>query len=237
MHRVTEGIVDRSHFLVDLWIMPPNVGHGQRNEFSKGSRSIHAHAQRMRTQVPPSCQAIAAAATDHMPLATHDIAWIEVVDVRAHSDDLPDKFVPDGHRHRNRLLRPGVPLVDMNVGTTDAGISNANQNVVDADGRFSNLFQPEASLRTALYQGFHSILQFELRNPCPSLFRRDEWSDKTRDSSLCFNPSLSLDADSHLIRKPATVPQRFTLPAIGPPVYNYDLSTCHARTMANCAPT
>src|ERR1700691_4622646 len=164
MHRVTEGIVDRSHFLVDLWIMPPNVGHGQRNEFSKGSRSIHAHAQRMRTQVPPSCQAIAAAATDHMPLATHDIAWIEVVDVRAHFDDLADKFVPDGHRHRNRLLRPGVPLVDMNVGAADAGISNANQNVVDTDGRLSNLFQPEASFRTPLYQGFHSILQFATTN-------------------------------------------------------------------------
>jgi hypothetical protein len=47
----------------------------------------------------------------------------------------------------------------MNVCATDAGISNPNQNVVDADGRLSNLFQPEASFRTALYQGFHSILQ------------------------------------------------------------------------------
>src|SRR5580704_14216677 len=103
MHGVTKGIEDRSHFLIDLRVMPPDVGHGQRNEFSKGSRSIHAHAQRMRTKVPPSCQAIAASATDDMPLAAHDIAWIEVVDVRANFDDLPDKFVPDGHRHRNRL--------------------------------------------------------------------------------------------------------------------------------------
>jgi hypothetical protein len=158
MHRVAEGIEDRGHFLIDLRVMPPNVGHGQRNEFSKGSRSIHAHAQRMRAQVPPSRQAVPAAATDHMPLAAHDVAGIEVVDVRAHLDDLPDKFVPNGHRHRNRLLRPGVPLVDMNVCATDAGISNANQNVVDSDGRLSNLFQPEASFRTALYQGFHSIL-------------------------------------------------------------------------------
>ena len=36
----------------------------------------------------------------------------------------------------------------------------------------------------------------------------------------------------------ATVPQRFfTLPRISPAAYNYDLPTCHARTMANCART
>src|SRR5271156_2031562 len=139
--------------------MPPNVGHGQRNEFSKGSGSIHTHTQRTRAQVAPSRQAVPAAATDHMPFAAHDVAWIEIVDVGADLNDLPDKFVPNGHRHRNRLLCPGVPLVDMNICATDAGISNANQNVVDADGGLSNLFQPEASLRTAFYQGFHSILQ------------------------------------------------------------------------------
>src|SRR5580658_9720630 len=139
--------------------MPPDIGHGQGNEFCKGSWSIHTHTQRTRAQVAPSRQAVAAAATDHVAFATDDVAWIEIVDVGAHLDDLADKFVPNGHRHRNRLLRPGVPLVDMNICATDAGISNANQDVVDSDGGLGNLFQPEASLRTAFYQGFHSILQ------------------------------------------------------------------------------
>src|SRR5580698_757445 len=98
MHGVTKGIEDRSHFLIDLRVVPPNVGHGQRDEFSKGSRPVHAHSQRMCAQVPPSRQAVPAAATDHMSLATYDVAWIKVVDVRADFDDLADKFVPNGHR-------------------------------------------------------------------------------------------------------------------------------------------
>ena len=33
--------------------------------------------------------------------------------------DDADKFMPDDHRHRNGFLRPGVPVVDVNVGAAD----------------------------------------------------------------------------------------------------------------------
>ena len=47
----------------------------------------------------------------------------------------PDELVADHHRHRDRLLRPGVPVVDMHVGAADPGAQHLDQHVVDADPR------------------------------------------------------------------------------------------------------
>ena len=97
--------------------------------WSSGSAMYSANAPgrltpmplRVRAQMPPAGQAVAAAAADDVPLAADDVAGREVVDVGADLDDLADELVADHHRHRDRLLRPGVPVVDVHVGAADAG--------------------------------------------------------------------------------------------------------------------
>ena len=160
MHRVPERIEDGGDLLIDILSMPPDIGHGQRNEFRKGARSIHAHAKRMRAEMPSPGQAVAAPSTNDMAFAADDVAGIEVINIRSHFDNFPDKFVPNRHGDRNRLLRPIVPLINMDVRSADAGVSDADQDIIDTDGRLWYLFQPEAWFGTPLYQGFHSILQF-----------------------------------------------------------------------------
>ncbi len=54
-------------------------------------------------------------------------------DVGADLDDLAHELVADHHRHGDGLLRPGVPVVDVQVGAADAGAVHADQHVVDAD--------------------------------------------------------------------------------------------------------
>jgi hypothetical protein len=85
-----------------------------------------------------------------MAFATHDIARIEVIDIRPDLDDLSDKLMSDRHGHGDCLLRPLVPVVDVNVCAADAGVAHTNQHVVDADHRLRYIFQPKAALGLAL---------------------------------------------------------------------------------------
>ena len=52
--------------------------------------------------------------------------------------------MPDDHRHGNRLLRPGVPFVDVQIGAADAGAQHLDQHVVDADGRPGHVLEPKS---------------------------------------------------------------------------------------------
>ena len=106
----------------------------------------------------PAGQTITAAAAHHVTFAAHQIAYVKIGDVRPQLDNLSDKFVADRHRHRNGALRPFIPVVDVNVGTANAGATHANQNIVDADARLRNLFEPQTGLALALYEGFHEPL-------------------------------------------------------------------------------
>src|SRR5271155_5121439 len=103
MHRVAKGIEDGCDFLVDAGIMPPDIGHRQRDEFSEGSGAVDANARGVGAKVAPAREAIAAAPAGDMAFAAHDVAGIEVVYVRANLDNLSHKLMPDGHRHRDGL--------------------------------------------------------------------------------------------------------------------------------------
>ena len=66
------------------------------------------------------------------------------------SDDFADELVADGHGHRNGVLRPLVPIVDMDIGAADAGVADAYQHVVDSDFWFGDILKPKALLGLAL---------------------------------------------------------------------------------------
>jgi hypothetical protein len=99
--------------------------------------------------MPSPSQAISATPTNDVAFPANDIAGKEVVDTLPDLDNLTYKFVPNRHRHRDGLLCPLVPLVDVNVGTADSGVSHAHQHIVDANGGLVNLFQPQSPLSPA----------------------------------------------------------------------------------------
>ena len=90
-----------------------------------------------------------------MPFARDDVSREEVIDIGPHRNNLSNELMSDSHRHPDGLLRPIVPIVDMNIGATDARVAHPNQHVVNTGRRLWNLFQPEAPLRLALDQCFH----------------------------------------------------------------------------------
>ena len=95
VHGVAEGIENGGDIEVDAVMMPPDVGHGQRDVFGERAGPVHAHALRVRAQVAPAGQAIAAAAADHVAFAADDIAGEEIGHVGADLDDLAHEFVAD----------------------------------------------------------------------------------------------------------------------------------------------
>src|SRR5439155_20276744 len=94
-----------------------------------------------------------------VPFAADHLSGPEARYIGVNLQNLADEFMPDGHRHSDRLLSPVVPFVDMRIRATDARAVHLDQNNVDADGGLRHFLQPQTRLRLALHQGFsHSIL-------------------------------------------------------------------------------
>src|SRR5690348_10763111 len=92
-----------------------------------------------------------------MAFAADDIAGGETGYVGSDLGNASDKLVADRHRHGNGLLRPLVPLVDVDVGAANAGAKDLNQHVVDPDLRRLDIFQPKSGLALAFDQRLHSL--------------------------------------------------------------------------------
>src|SRR4029077_3155320 len=99
--------------------------------------------------------AVPAPPADDVALAANEVAHLEVAYVRAEGHDLAGGLVGDHHGHRDRLLPPRVPAVDVEVGAADPGLVNADQDVVDAGLGRRHVLEPEALLPLRLHQRLH----------------------------------------------------------------------------------
>ena len=132
MNGVAKRIKNGGDFLVDSRIVSPDIGHGQGNELSEGAGTIDSDAFCRSAEMTPAREAVSASAAYDVAFAAHDVAWIEVADIRADLDNLADELVTDDHGLRNGLLRPVIPLVNVHVRPADTGITDADQDVVDS---------------------------------------------------------------------------------------------------------
>src|SRR5207244_8015804 len=108
----------------------------------EGAGAVDADALGVFAQVATAGQAVAAVPADDVPLAADDLTGAEILDARADLDDPADELVADHERHRDGLLRPGIPVVDVQVGAADAGTQHLDQHVVHADPGNRDLVQP-----------------------------------------------------------------------------------------------
>ena len=101
MYGIAERIKNSGHFAVDLRIMPPNVAHGQRDEFGKSARPVYANALGMRAKMTAARQTIAAAAANHVAFAADHFAGMKIIDVGTHLDNFANELMADRHGNRN----------------------------------------------------------------------------------------------------------------------------------------
>ena len=102
----------------------------------------------------PAGQTIPAAAADDMTLAADEVTGMKVLHIASELDNLANKLVADDESDRNRLARPRVPLMNVEVGSADSRHQDANQNVIRCDRRYGNVFEPKPRLVLALYDCF-----------------------------------------------------------------------------------
>ena len=91
--------------------------------------------------MPAPGHAVSASPTHNMALAGNQVADRQVRDVAAVRLDNADELVADGPGCADSLFRPVVPLVNMDVGTADRGLLDADQDVVDSDLRDQDIAQ------------------------------------------------------------------------------------------------
>src|SRR5262245_46168933 len=94
----------------------------------------------------PAGQAIPTTTANDMPLAANEAAGMEVLHVASEFDDLANKLVANNQSKRNRLARPRIPFVNVEVCTADSRHEDADQNVVRCDRRYRNVFEPKPRL-------------------------------------------------------------------------------------------
>lgn len=107
--------------------------------------------------MPTPSQTIPASPADDVPFAANDLAGMKIIYVGADSDDFSDKLVSNRHRNRDSGARPIVPVIDMDVGAADSCVSDADQNVVDADYGLRNIFKPQSGRGLAFDKGLQSL--------------------------------------------------------------------------------
>src|SRR5208283_1706449 len=97
---------------------------------SERAFAIDANADCVATQMAPPRTAIATVTAGDVAFARYTVTDFEPTHLLPDFDDLADVFVPDLHRHWNSLLRPFVPIPDMDVSAADRCLANADHDVV-----------------------------------------------------------------------------------------------------------
>jgi hypothetical protein len=76
-----------------------------------------------------ACSTVTAMTTSDVTFTRHSIADMKTVYFSADFSDLADKFVTNGHWHRNGVLRPLIPMVNVHVSTANGGFMYFNNDV------------------------------------------------------------------------------------------------------------
>ena len=80
-----------------------------------------------------------------MSFGGYPVADIESFYFNATLDDLAAEFVSDGQRHWNRITRPVIPLIDMDVGASYCSAFDADQDIVVSDRGLIDILEPDAA--------------------------------------------------------------------------------------------
>ena len=118
--------------------------------------TIHAHALGIRAEVEEPAAAVVAVPADDVPLAGHDIAGLVGLHRRAHALHDTAELMTHVHTHGNGLLRPGIPVPNMQIRTADSGLVNLNEDIIRADFRHRHLHQLQPLIGLRFDERFHA---------------------------------------------------------------------------------
>jgi hypothetical protein len=120
--------------------------------------AIYADALRVRAKMAAAGETIATMPAGNVTFTNNQVAFGKTFHAIADAIDDADKLVPDGHRHGDRLLGPGVPVIYMDVGSADGGLDDANKDIVAGNFGDWDFLKPQSGLGFRLYHRLHRFL-------------------------------------------------------------------------------
>ena len=136
----------------------PTIRLRDGHELGPRAIAIYADALGVWTKMTPAGEAIATMAAGNVTFADDKIAFGKTFDVIADPINHSDKLMAYGHRHGDRFLGPGVPVIYMYVRAADGRLEGADEDVVAPNFRNRNLLEPQSGLGFRLYDGLHRFL-------------------------------------------------------------------------------
>ena len=159
-HRVAERLLQRRDLGRQLRavVLPDHrLRHG--DVLREGAVAVDAEYLRALAHVCLPRAAMEAVAARDVALGRDVVADRDVANASPDVDDGPGELVPERQRRRDALLRPGVPVHDVEVGAANARSLDEDEDLVVGRRRDRHFVEDEARLGGALADGPH-------RAPC-----------------------------------------------------------------------
>ena len=109
-------------------------------------------------QMAATGETVAAAAADDVPFGADNVARMKIGHVGADFDDFAHKFMPDDQRDRDRLARPRIPVIHVQIRPANPRAVHPDQDIVNADPGLGHIFKPQARFRFLFDQCLHVSL-------------------------------------------------------------------------------
>src|SRR5262252_8555664 len=142
---IAKWIENRGVLQRDGGIKLPNIGFGNDDVLGEGPICIDANNLHVLADVSVPCAALQTFAASNVHLGRNKVAFLDAGHFVAECNDLTAKFVAWDQWRMNAVLRPAVPLVDVQIRPTDGGDFDFNQHIGAAE--FRNLYFADVRTR------------------------------------------------------------------------------------------
>ncbi len=133
----------------------PDVGFGNDNIVGKSAIAIDADDLDVLADVTLAGAALQALAAGDMHLRRDEVALFYAGNLAANGGDMTAELVAGNQRRRNASLRPGIPVVDVQIGTADGGDLHLHKDIGGTDDGNWNLAELDPRFGLALDHGRH----------------------------------------------------------------------------------
>src|SRR5580700_5116797 len=169
VNRIAQRIENRGVVNWDGGIELPDIRFRDDDVFGEGAICIDADDLHVLANVGFAGAALQAFAASHVHFGGNEIAFLNTGHFIAESGHLAAEFVAGNQRRMDALLRPAVPVVDVQVGAADGRNLHLDQHIARAEGW--NLYLADFRARSGLrlydseHCRWHELpYEFELRH-------------------------------------------------------------------------
>ncbi len=157
VHRIAQRVEDRRVFLRDFGVELPDVGFRDTNEFGEGAVGVYADDLHVLADVRLACSALQTLAAGDMHLGGYEITFFNAGDFVPDCRHVPAELMSWNEGRMDPVLRPGVPVVNVQVGAANARDLYFDENIGGADLRDLDFAHLGSGFRLRLHDRQHGI--------------------------------------------------------------------------------